>query len=260
MLRHPLALGRGLDEDAHPRAPPEHVREPVARRQDPLIDDLPTLRHDPNLAFLLMQIDGTILHGWSPLLRLERVSQCGARKLPPHEGDQPLHPIFSERHHASIMEFENFSSVNANTRRSTPVVIRSSTSALTFSTPASANTTGVGSERVAPRLASTRTATLLTGANVSATRHAKMRREKLSITAWRYARVPSSRRMTVVSMCHISSARVVRRPIFGFAGCTRRRGRRQPYCWTSRYQVEGAAHTLPSRWARMASVPVGTCQ
>jgi hypothetical protein len=30
-------------------------------------------------------------------------------------------------------------------------------------------------------------------------------------------------------MCHISSARVVRRPIFGFAGCTRRRGRRQPY-------------------------------
>ena len=30
--------------------------------------------------------------------------------------------------------------------------------------------------------------------------------------------------------------------------------------WTSRYQVEGAAHTLPSRWARMASVPVGTCR
>jgi hypothetical protein len=29
------------------------------------------------------------------------------------------------------------------------------------------------------------TVTLLTGANVSATRHAKMRREKLSITAWR---------------------------------------------------------------------------
>jgi len=38
-------------------------------------------------------------------------------------------------------------------------------------------------ERVAPRLASSSTATLLTGANVSATRHARIRREKLSITA-----------------------------------------------------------------------------
>ena len=36
---------------------------------------------------------------------------------------------------------------------------------------------------VAPRPASTSTATLFTGANVSATRHAKIRREKLSITA-----------------------------------------------------------------------------
>jgi len=83
------------------------------------------------------------------------------------------------------MEFENFSSVKAKTRRSTPVVIRSSTWAFTFSTPASANTTGVVAEGVAPRLASTSTATLFAGANVSATRHAKIRREKLSITACR---------------------------------------------------------------------------
>ena len=41
------------------------------------------------------------------------------------------------------------------------------------------------SEDVARRLASSNTATLFTGANVSATRHAKIRREKLSITAWR---------------------------------------------------------------------------
>ena len=81
------------------------------------------------------------------------------------------------------MEFENFSSVNAKTRRSTPVEMRASTWAFTFSTPASANTTGVVSEGVAPRLASSNTATLFTGANVSATRHAKIRREKLSITA-----------------------------------------------------------------------------
>jgi hypothetical protein len=80
------------------------------------------------------------------------------------------------------MEFENFSSVNANTRRSTPVAIRSSTWAFTFSTPASANTTGVIADDVAPRLASTNTGTLFTGAKVSATRQAKIRREKLSIT------------------------------------------------------------------------------
>ena len=54
-----------------------------------------------------------------------------------------------------------------------------------FSTLASANTTGVVSEGVAPRLDSTRTATLLTGAHVSATLHARIRREKLSITACR---------------------------------------------------------------------------
>src|SRR5262245_61164716 len=158
------------------------------------------------------------------------------------------------------MEFENCSSVNAKTRRRTPAAIRSSTWALTFSTPASAKTTGVVWEDVAARLASTSTATLLTGANASATRHAKIRREKLSITAWTYARVPSSRRMTVVSTCHISSARVVRRPTFGLAGCTRSRGRRQPYFRTRWYQVDGEAQTLPSRCARTASVPVGTCR
>lgn len=71
------------------------------------------------------------------------------------------------------MEFENFSSVKASIRRSTPVEMSASTWAFTFSTPASANTTGAVSEDVAPRLASSNTATLLTGAKVSATRHAK---------------------------------------------------------------------------------------
>ena len=47
------------------------------------------------------------------------------------------------------------------------------------------------------------------------------------------ALVPSRSRMTVVSMCHISSARVVRNPTFGFAGCSRSRGRRQPNFRTS---------------------------
>src|SRR5713226_5967192 len=60
--------------------------------------------------------------------------------------------------------------------------------------------------------------------------------------------------MTVVSMCLISSARVVRRPTFGFAACTRSRGRRQPIFRTRWYQVEGEVQTLPSRCARTASV------
>jgi hypothetical protein len=76
--------------------------------------------------------------------------------------EEPL--VLSERHHASIMEFESFSFVKAKIRRSTPVVIRASTWAFTFSTPASANTTRVVSEGVAPRLASTSTATLFAGA------------------------------------------------------------------------------------------------
>jgi hypothetical protein len=83
------------------------------------------------------------------------------------------------------MEFENLSSVKVSTRRSTPVVMSASTCAFTFSTPASASTTGAVSDGAAARLASSSTATLLTGANVSATRHAKIRREKLSITACR---------------------------------------------------------------------------
>ena len=40
-------------------------------------------------------------------------------------------------------------------------------------------------ERVAARIASSSTATLFAGANVSPTRHARIRREKLSITACR---------------------------------------------------------------------------
>jgi len=68
------------------------------------------------------------------------------------------HWCLSARHHASIMEFEHFSSVNARTRRSTPVLISASTWAFTFSTPASANTTGIVSDGVAARPASTSTA------------------------------------------------------------------------------------------------------
>jgi hypothetical protein len=43
----------------------------------------------------------------------------------------------------------------------------------------------------------------------------------------------------VVSMCQISSARVVRMPTFGFAGCTRSRGRRHPKRRTRRTRSTG---------------------
>ena len=45
-----------------------------------------------------------------------------------------------------------------------------------------------------------------------------------------------------------------RGPVVGTAIST------QPCCRTRRYQVEGEAQTLPSRCARTASVPVGTCR
>src|SRR4030095_12517393 len=78
-----------------------------------------------------------------------------------------------------IIEFENFSSVNAKTRRSTPAVINSSIWAFTVSTPASANTTGVVSDGVALRPASTSTATVFIGANVAATRPTRIRGEEV---------------------------------------------------------------------------------
>src|SRR5262245_49519062 len=124
----------------------------------------------------------------------------------------------------SIMEFETCSSVTASTRRRTPVVISSSTWTFTCATPASANTTGVVSERVAARLALSSTATLFTGTNVSAKRHANTRREKWSIRACREARVPSSRRMRVVSICHISFGPSGSKPDRGFRGVTSESG------------------------------------
>ena len=51
--------------------------------------------------------------------------------------------------------------------------------------------------------------------------HARMRRLKLSITACKYVRVPSSSLMTVTSMCRDSFGLVARMPSLGLAGYTR---------------------------------------
>jgi hypothetical protein len=45
----------------------------LTRGHDPLINDLARLGDDSDLTFLLVKVDGTIRHGWSPLLRFERV-------------------------------------------------------------------------------------------------------------------------------------------------------------------------------------------
>jgi hypothetical protein len=158
------------------------------------------------------------------------------------------------------MEFENCSSVNAKTRRRTPAAIRSSTSAFTFSTPASANTTGVVADGVAARLASTRTATLLTGAKrirdsprQDPLREVVDHRVHVGAGAVKQADDGGVDKPRLVDW-------VVRMPTFGLAGCTRSRGRRQPYFRTKAYDVDGEAQTLPSRCARTASVPVGRCR
>jgi hypothetical protein len=76
VLRHPLALGRRLEQNPHRASPFEQGREPLAGRRDASVDRLTALRDDPDLTFLLVEIDGTILHGWSsPSMRLESACQ-----------------------------------------------------------------------------------------------------------------------------------------------------------------------------------------
>src|SRR5262252_4749903 len=83
MLRHPFTLGRRFDHNPGVWASPEECGQPVTRRANPLIDHLPALGEDSHLAFLLVQVDGTILHSWSPLLRLRARLRSVERKLPP---------------------------------------------------------------------------------------------------------------------------------------------------------------------------------
>ncbi len=79
----------------------EHVRAfraPVhgefQNARDPSVDHLATLRENPNLAFFFVQVDGTILHGWSSPVRYERVAVMWSARYDVTKGDQPLHPIY----------------------------------------------------------------------------------------------------------------------------------------------------------------------
>src|SRR5215207_1401430 len=81
MLRDPLALGGRLDQEARARATHKQGGQSIARRRNAAIDYLATLGDDPDLAVLLMQVNGTILHGWSPLCcASERVFAGGAKR------------------------------------------------------------------------------------------------------------------------------------------------------------------------------------
>jgi hypothetical protein len=83
MLRHPFTFGRGFDQNPCMWAPPEECGQSITRRANALIDNLAALRQDSHLAFFLVQVDGTMLHGWSPLLRLRARLRSVEPKLPP---------------------------------------------------------------------------------------------------------------------------------------------------------------------------------
>src|SRR4030095_11031532 len=89
VLRHPFTFGRGFDQNPRVWAPPEECSQSMTRRANALIDHLPALRQDSHLAFFLVQVDGTMLHGWSPLLRLRGRLRSVEPKLPPtHEASR----------------------------------------------------------------------------------------------------------------------------------------------------------------------------
>ena len=127
------------------------------------------------------------------------------------------HWCLSERQNASIIELEKVTSTWASTRSRQALNNVASTSPLTFSIPESAYSTGRPAETRC-LLAASSSWHVHIGSSRAATVHAKIFREKLSMAAWKYARVPSSSRMTVVSTCQASLGCVARTPTVGFGG------------------------------------------
>ena len=65
---HPLALGRGFEQDLRRRPRPKHRGEPLAAGVDPLLHDLAVLGQDAELTLALVQIESNIVHGgWPPV-------------------------------------------------------------------------------------------------------------------------------------------------------------------------------------------------
>ena len=84
VLRHPLALGARLQQDAGPWPVPQHRREPLPARDDPPLRDGPILVADAELALAFVQIEPYRIHlaaglpVCAPSQDGERVHSCGA--------------------------------------------------------------------------------------------------------------------------------------------------------------------------------------
>src|SRR5215831_8201433 len=77
--RHPLTVGRGLDQDPGAGPVPEHGGEPLGLGADAPLDDLTVLDEDVDLAFPLVDIDANMVHGWPlPSAALTARCPCGA--------------------------------------------------------------------------------------------------------------------------------------------------------------------------------------
>src|SRR5712691_11753930 len=77
--RHPLAVGRGFDQDPGPGPVPEHGGETLALGADAPFEDFTVLGEDVDLAFPLVDIDANMVHGWPlPSAALTARCSCGA--------------------------------------------------------------------------------------------------------------------------------------------------------------------------------------
>jgi hypothetical protein len=70
---HPLALGRGLAQDARPGTPAQMFRERRVGRGDPLLHEPAAVRSNAELTCDLVHIEANLLHGWPPLAASDRV-------------------------------------------------------------------------------------------------------------------------------------------------------------------------------------------
>ncbi len=117
-------------------------------------------------------------------------TECGVRKstvvLLDVEIDEAAKRAYGVKvvlHHDSIIELEHAISVCARTRRRAPEFTSSSMALVLFSTPLSANSVGGLSVDTVELPASSKMARVFVGSKFSETRHARILREKLSITA-----------------------------------------------------------------------------
>src|SRR5439155_1995797 len=77
--RHPLAFGRGLDEDPRPPSVAQDLGGPVRLRPDPALEQFPRLGQDADLAVLLVDVDANMIHGWPPTLAAMTACLCVGR-------------------------------------------------------------------------------------------------------------------------------------------------------------------------------------